>query len=183
MDPKDGQLHEDRPLLKHRASVGFSARRAKDAASSTASCVQKMAKNGRAASRKLRRRAQDLASRIPTPTRNSRPAAKNTGFYEFSEDAESRYENDSIFSIGSDDEICSDDEEEHIWATHPLEASPGPLDEALSTWGRPGDTWDDDESLGRMEAVKPLNFGNIQVESKVKTCQKFYMGTPRTDML
>merc|ERR1719506_2326709 len=92
VNPEDGRLHEDRPLLKHRHSVGFSARKARGAAESTAKRAQSLgnhlAQNGRTASRRLRRRAKDVARNIPTPTRSRRNRRGDD--FEPGEDAESR---------------------------------------------------------------------------------------------
>merc|ERR1719174_782198 len=172
---------EDGPLLKHRPSAGFSTRQARDAAESTAKCAQsfgsQLVRSSRNASRRLRRRAQDVARNIPTPTR-SRPNARRES-YESSEGAESRsfFADDDIFSIGSDDEICSEDEEEQMWHTHPLEASPGQLDEALTTWGRPGDPKD---QVGKLD-FQAVSL-NLSPPSKVGAPNAFYVGTPRDCM-
>lgn len=196
----DTRLHEDRPLLKHRPSVGFTARQARDVAEVTAkrahSLGSQLAKKSRTASGKLRRRAEIIARQIPTPTRARQ--RRRSGAYEASlasDDTESRgtyYEDDnSIFEIGSaesdsDCSIGSSDEEEQMWHTHPLEASPGKLNEALSTWGAPGCAGEVADKLKPLGGkVGTLNLGSPtpQVHPREGAAKSFYMGTPRDDQL
>lgn len=163
---QDSRLHEDRPLLKHRASVGFAARQA--------------AKKAQNMGGELRRRACNIGGNaIPTPTRTRQSDQKKDA--DVNEDATIQTmgidEEDTIFAIGSDDDkIDSDDEEEHAFGTHSLgedvldagEKPAGPLNDVLSTWGRPGDA---------KQKVGGLKLGGI-AEARAP-CTTFYVGTPR----
>jgi len=221
--PQDGKLHEDRPLLKHRSSKGFkAARSARDAVESTAKRAQgigaRLAEGGCTASRRLRRRAQDISRNIPTPVRSRRKStgslsdkrlsmsSDGTGSQCTFDDDESTYLSD-VFEIGSDDdEMFSEDEEEQMWQTHPLEASPGQLNDALSTWGKPGEAMDKLKPLNSQvgtldlgspnpmrtlnlgspnEPMRTLNLGKQSPSQAAPTSprgsRQFYMGTPRDD--
>lgn len=109
---------------------------------------------------------------LPTPLRRPRRSA--------SLETEATYdEDDGIFEIGSD-HLGSDDEEEEAFPEFEEVAN---LNEALGTWGRPGETMD---KLGEMEGPKgammskvgALNLGGINQGPTT-----FYVGTPRSDML
>eukprot|EP00427_Karlodinium_veneficum_P019620 CAMPEP_0169128326 /NCGR_PEP_ID=MMETSP1015-20121227/36504_1 /TAXON_ID=342587 /ORGANISM="Karlodinium micrum, Strain CCMP2283" /LENGTH=187 /DNA_ID=CAMNT_0009192213 /DNA_START=203 /DNA_END=766 /DNA_ORIENTATION=- len=168
--PSDGRLHEDRPLLKHRHSIGFAARHARHVAKT-------IAKKSRAASGEIRRRAGRLVHNTPmnvaTPSR-SRPSAGSSDWRdERSSSFDDEFEDDCF-------EIGSDDDEEEAFGMHQLSDSKGPLTDALSTWGRPGES---PEKACRLErtpekvcGLRPLGLSGIEKANGPKT---FYMGTPR----
>lgn len=190
VEPEDGKLHEDRPLLKHRHSVGFTA-------------TATRAKNiGKSASKRLKRQADSIAKNIPSPCRIRNRLRKADAFEPCPDDQsqeafcvaarqEAFYEDGSIFEIG-DDEIDSSDEEEQMWQTHPLETSPGQLNEALKSWGSPGEAIGEDAGEA-VDELQPLGVGlklggldrmrSLNLASPEASISTFYMGTPRDDGL
>lgn len=221
VEPPDGRLYEDRPLLKHRHSVGFAARHAREKAEAAAERAQtlgsQVVKKGREASGELRRRAEHVAMNIPTPMRTRRSAKR--GSYDSYEDAvqdavhsgDVVFDDDDIFEI---DEIGSDDEEESAFVMHPFEGSPfhtqpyegspfrtqpyegspfrtqpfegSPLNDALSTFGRPGEAADKVPAMKTLPLkVSALNLGSLNPMRSPRdagTPTSFYVGTPRADM-
>jgi len=201
VEPQDGtHLHDDRPLLKHRSSVGFRTRQVRAAAETTAERAKdigrNLAKNGHEASLKLRRRAEHVAMHIPSP---SRGRTRSWSRYSEKCDLDVVALKEETFEGTCDDdgtifEIGSDDEEENAFQTHPLGengcSSPN-LKGVLNTWGQPGcsppkrsklDGIDQAGSLrlGSLESLQCLQFP--EEVSTPSTPSTFYMGTPRDYM-
>lgn len=198
VEPQDGtHLHEDRPLLKHRSSVGFRSRHVRAAAETTAERAKDigrhLAKNGREASAKLRRRAEHAAMHIPSPSRGrTHGRSRYSEHCEMKSDAlkeegfEGTFDDDgTIFEIGSDDE------EENAFDTHLLgenDCSSPDLKGALNTWGQPGCSPPKLSKLDCIGQVGSLKLGGLdslqclQFPDEVSapsTPSTFYMGTPR----
>jgi hypothetical protein len=115
--------------------------------------------------------------RIPTPTRarhsdRREPYDPNENGIMRSEGFEGDFDDD-VFEIGSSDE------EENAFFTHPMgdACRDEKLNEALNTWGKPGESAD---KLGALCGVGRLNLGQMKREASCPNT--FYMGTPRTDM-
>lgn len=192
-EPTDGKLHEDRPLLKHRPAAGFAATPVKQAGDAALTTVKrahslgsqvskKVGSASRSASAGLRRRVQKCA----TPTRARQVEKREdeaSATFDTSKTFEDEYFNDDVFEIGSDDE------EEQAFQ-HPDESEmPMQLNEALSTWGKPGESMDKLGALGGMEQkrhspakVSGLNLGSLNpMRSPRDSPTAFYVGTPRDD--
>jgi len=180
-----------------------------------------MVKKSRSASKGLRKRAESVVARLPTPTRTRRHADQRESF-DPNEDAviqsrsflstldlddEAFDFDDSVFEIGSDDE----EEQAFLQMAGPTEegkTSTGHLNEALSTWGKPGEcspgekrgqgecfpgecissrSTDQEKgdklgALGNLSLgkVHALSLGSLSSEGGAPTA--FYMGTPRDCM-
>jgi len=178
VEPQDGKLHEDRPLLKHRPSSGFSTRQAREAVETTAQRAKglgrRIAKKGEEATLRLRKQMS-----VPTPTRASRrsdisEASRDHGYDREGESflAGTFSDDDDIFEIGSDDD------EEAPFHTSPL-CDDAPLNETLGAWGRPGSSPPKLATLGAGKVGKLRLTSFDSGEEVAPGTPTFYMGTPR----